>query len=111
LFSSRVRADLGENEAVGFDDVLRIFPLNDMVDRYNFEHLNALDAPILRITVTGTGRGWEIVASREAGNLDMYVPVAIGSRCMLIENLWVEKGLVNGFFGVVEDLAWREGED
>ncbi len=37
------------------------------------------------------------------------LPLCLGARVMLLENLWQEAGLVNGALGCVADVAWLEG--
>jgi hypothetical protein len=52
-----------------------------------------------------------VTSINRAGNLHAKLPVAIGCRIMLSENLWVECGLVNGAFGTVCDIIWDPGVD
>lgn len=37
------------------------------------------------------------------------MPVAIGSRVMLQENIWTEWALFNGAVGTVRDVVWAAG--
>ena len=36
--------------------------------------------------------------------------ICVGARIMLRNNLWTEKGLVNGALGVVKDIVFHEGQ-
>ena len=60
---------------------------------------------------TGTGKGHSKVSSRDAGSLEMRIPLGIGARIMLLENLWVSRSLVNGSIGTIDDIIWEEGAD
>ena len=37
--------------------------------------------------------------------------LCIGAKVMLIQNIWVELGLVNGTTSTVEDVVWKEHAD
>ena len=37
--------------------------------------------------------------------------LCIGAKVMLIQNIWVELGLVNGTSGTIEDIIWKEHAD
>ena len=41
----------------------------------------------------------------------MCIPLGIGARVMLLENLWIVRSLVNGNIGIVDDIVWKEGAD
>lgn len=43
--------------------------------------------------------------SMMAGNLHNKIPLCIGARVMLTENIWTAVGLVNGALGEVYDIA------
>jgi ATP-dependent exoDNAse (exonuclease V) alpha subunit len=70
--------------------------------------------PYCTIQYTNIFLYWHIsinTAFEEAGNLHKAFPVCLGARVMLTENLWTERGLVNGALRTVRDITWAAGDD
>ena len=110
LLSSRVSAVVPD-EIESFKDAVRIYPKKDDVREYNRSKLRDLRRPVARINALHEGRGADKASSEEAGNLSATLLLSIGARIMLLENIWTERGLVNGAFGVVHDIVWRAEDD
>ncbi|EAQ87096.1 hypothetical protein CHGG_03715 [Chaetomium globosum CBS 148.51] len=98
-------------EVALFDEAIRIFPTNQQVTNYNLDHMVALQQPCRQVVAKRTGLGAETVPASDAGNLHYKLPLCIGARVMLTENIWTPAGLVNGALGTVRDIAWAAGVD
>ncbi|KAL8376601.1 hypothetical protein RB595_007618 [Gaeumannomyces hyphopodioides] len=109
VLSCRVRTALPHPEVVSFDRAVRIYPTNAQVKEYNFTHLEHLNEPVIQVLAQNTGSGGAAVESRDAGNLHNSLPLCIGARVMLTDNVWTKAGLVNGASGHVYDLTWAPG--
>ena len=93
LLSSRVQSTLPAEEVASFDGALRIYPLNSRVNEYNLTHLEGLAKPCYQVVAENTGpRAGELDAA-DAGNLQKNVPLVLGARVMLTENVWTDAGL------------------
>ncbi|KAJ6110809.1 hypothetical protein N7486_003044 [Penicillium sp. IBT 16267x] len=107
--ASRVQSTVPAAEAARFDDVIRIYSKKDQVHLHNHIRMRDLRRPVLIISVRHDGREANKASTAEAGNLPAELPMAIGCRIMLMEDLWVERGLANGIFGTVHDIL-RSGD-
>ena len=96
-----------------FLNAVRIYSTHEAVHEFNLQRLKNLKigdirAPILRVEAVGTGPEHNKVSSKDIG-LESMLFLAIGAKIMLLENIWPEKGLVNGAMGVIDDIVWYEG--
>ena len=97
-----------------FFNAVRIYSTHEAVHECNLQRLKNLKigdirAPILRVEAVGTGPEHSKVSSKDIG-LESMLFLAIGAKIMLLENIWPEKGLVNGAMGIIDDIVWQEGE-
>lgn len=105
LLTTRLRSCLAQAEVARFDSAIRLYNTNDRVDEYNFNRLVALNKPVIVLQATGSGHEHHKVTAREAGNLEWKLPLSIGCRVMLTENLWTPRKLTNGATGEVIDIV------
>lgn len=108
--SSRVQsvlpADIGR-----FADALRIYFRKSHVRQFNHDRLRDLRRPVLAIKASHEGSQAEKASADVAGNLHATLPLSVGTRVMLTENIWVERGLVNGSMGTLCDFVWPSSTD
>jgi hypothetical protein len=82
-------------EILRFQNALRIYSTKEAVHQYNHNRMRDLRKPVIVISATHQGQGAANTSTEDAGNVHTKLPIAIGCRIMLTENLWVERGLVN----------------
>jgi hypothetical protein len=64
---------------------------------------------VIKILASHQGLKAAEASTEDAGNLHSELDISIGCRLMLVEDLWTERGLVNGAFGTVQDIVWSSG--
>jgi ATP-dependent DNA helicase PIF1 len=95
----------------GFRSCLRLFPTHEAVFRYNFQKLKEMKVSVV-VTQAEHPCGGKLAANacaETAGGLEAVVALCVGARVMLVQNLWVACGLVNGSIGTVRGILFVDG--
>ncbi|KAF4952453.1 hypothetical protein FSARC_12625 [Fusarium sarcochroum] len=77
---------------------------------FNCDHMERLRSAVITIHATHSNDFGNDAESSVAGNLHKILPICIGARVMLTENVWTAVGLVNGAIDIDEDIAWEDRE-
>jgi len=109
--TSRVQSNLTPTEVATFDTALRIYGKKADVNAFNHARMRDLQKPVLVVEASHEPASGKNATSDEAGNLHASLPLCLGARVMLTENIWTENGLVNGALGTVRDITWSAGSD
>ena len=110
ILASRVQSVVPD-EAPMFDESLRLYSTKRRVDDYNHKRMRDLGRPVIKLDAIHEGRDAHKATKDEAGNLESVLHLSIGCRVMLSENIWVERGLVNGAMGALHDIVWHSSTD
>ena len=104
LLLTRCKQGLSTNEVTGFDDAIRLYGTRAAVGKYNTIRLRDLLQPVVAIKSVDTGVGARKVTPDQCDTIE-NLALCIGAKVMLIQNIWVELGLVNGTTGTVKDIV------
>ena len=87
-----------------FANSIRLFDTCAKANQYNEERLRNLTS-VLRVKSINNCKIASRASFKEAGNLQQFLYLAIGSRVMLRRNLWTSVGLVNGAIRTIRDIV------
>ena len=92
-----------------FANALHLYPTVEAVVEHNVAKLREVSHPIATIMAVYTGVGVAKASSDDVGGLEAIICIAKYARVMLISNLWVDMGLVNGAIGTVKAICYQTG--
>ncbi len=95
---------------MGFNNAIQLYSKRVTVSKYNTNQLCDLLQPVVAIKSVDTGVGARKVTLDQCNTIE-NLALCIGMKIMLIQNIWVELGLVNSTTGIVEDVIWKEHAD
>ena len=85
---------------------VRLAYTNEVVAKHNYNMLKKQDRQIITLKAVHSNSKAAKLSSDDFGGLEPVVNLALGSRVMLVRNLWVAKGLCNGAMGEVTDIVY-----
>ena len=92
-----------------FANALHLYPTKEAVVEHNVAKLQDSNQPIATIKAVHTGSNACRASADEASGLEPVIRLSKFARVMLINNLWVDPGLVNGAMGTVDAICYRTG--
>lgn len=97
------------HEEGAFENAIKLYPTNQEVKEENKNSLIRSGQPVVIINADHPNTMSELARDDVALGLSTVLYLAIGCRVMLLKNLFVEAGLVNGALGFVTDIIYDEG--
>ena len=110
LLLTRYKQGLSTNKVTGFNNIIRLYSIRAAIGKYNTIRLRDLLQLVVAIKLVNTGIGGRKVTPNQydtIGNLALY----ISAKVILIQNIWVKLGLVNGTTSIVKDVVQKGHAD
>ena len=89
---------------MGFNNVIWLYSTRAAIGKYNTIWLCDFLQLVVAIKLVNTSIGARKVISNQCDTIE-NLALYIGAKVILIQNIWVKLGLVNGTTGIVKDVV------
>lgn len=94
-----------------FDDAIRLYPTNKAANEFNHASQRRSGQPVFKVLASHSDTIAAKATTAEAGMLESYLELSIGCKLMILENIWTERGIVNGTQCRLYDVVWADGSN
>ena len=110
LLLTRCKQGLPTNKVIGFNNIIRLYSTRAAIGKYNTNQLYDLLQLVVAIKLVNTSVGAQKATPNQCNTIK-NLALCIGAKVMLIQNIWVELGLVNSTTNIVKDVIQKEHAD
>lgn len=93
-----------------FEDAIHLYHRTIDVDQFNHRCQRDSGQPVIKVRAIhpNNDRVAAEATASEAGHLEAELALSIGCKLMILENIWTERGIVNGTECRLYDIVWPE---
>ena len=110
LLLTRYKQGLSTNKVAGFNNAIQLYSTRAAIGKYNTTRLCNLLQLVVAIKLVNTSIGARKVTPNQCNTIE-NLALYIGVKVILIQNIWVKLGLVNGTTGIVKDVVQKGHAD
>ena len=110
LLLTRYKQGLSTNKVIGFNNAIRLYSTRATIGKYNTTRLYDLLQLVVAIKLVNTSIGMRKVTPNQCDTIESLV-LYISIKVILIQNIQVKLGLVNGTTSIVKDIIQKGHAD
>ena len=106
LLLTRYKQGLSTNKVTGFNNAIQLYSIRAAIGKYNTIQLRDLLQLVVAIKLVNTSIGARKVTPNQCNTIE-NLALYISAKVILIQNIWVKLGLVNGTTSIVKDIIQK----
>ena len=110
LLLTRYKQGLSTNKVAGFNNVIRLYSIRATIGKYNTTRLRDLLQLVVAIKLVNTSIGIRKVTPNQCDTIE-NLALYFGAKVILIQNIQVKLGLVNGTTSIVKNIIQKGHAD